>query len=49
LPGAGLFECEAAIPNAFPEKCDIEVRGFTSAGTAVLSAQLQMILIKNPD
>jgi hypothetical protein len=47
--GASLFECEAAIPNAFPEKCDIEVRGFTSAGTAVLSAQLQMMLIKNPD
>jgi len=47
--GASLFECEAAIPNAFPEKCDIEVRGFTSAGTAVLSAQLQVMLIKNPD
>jgi len=46
-PGAGLYECEAAIPNAFPEKCDIEVRGFTSAGTAVLGAQLQMMLIKN--
>jgi hypothetical protein len=46
-PGSGLYECEAAIPNAFPEKCDIEVRAFTSAGTAVVSAQLQMMLIKN--
>jgi hypothetical protein len=46
-PGAGLYECEAAIPNAFPAQCDIEVRGFTSAGTAVLGAQLQMMLIKN--
>lgn len=46
-PGSGLYECEAAIPNAFPEKCDIEVRAFTSVGTAVVSAQLQMMLIKN--
>jgi len=48
-PGSGLFECEAAVPSAVPEKADIEVRAFTSAGTAVVSAQLQIVLVKtNP-
>jgi hypothetical protein len=45
--GSALFECEAAFPNPFPEKCDIDVRAFTSAGTAVVSTQLQIVLIKN--
>jgi hypothetical protein len=47
IPGNGIYECEAAYPLPIPEKADLDVRAIASAGTSVVSTQLQMILVKN--
>lgn len=47
LPGNGIYECEAAYPLPLPEKSDLDVLSLTSADTAYVSTQLQMILVKN--
>jgi hypothetical protein len=47
LPGTGIYECEAAYPLPLPEKSDLDILSLTSADTAYVSTQLQMVLIKN--
>jgi hypothetical protein len=49
LPGNGIYECEAAFPLPLPEKTDIEVMALTTADSAYVSTQLQMVLIKDAD
>jgi hypothetical protein len=46
LPGNGIYECEAAFPLPLPEKTDIEVMSLTTADSAYVSTQLQLVLIK---
>jgi hypothetical protein len=47
LPGNGIYECEAAYPLQLPEKADLEILSLTSADSAYVSTQLQMVIIKN--
>jgi hypothetical protein len=47
IQGNGIYECAAAYPIAIPEKSDIDIWGYASSGTALVSSQLQMMLIKN--
>jgi hypothetical protein len=47
IPGTGAFTCEADYPFPVTEKSDIDFRSTVSAGSANVSAQLQMVLIKN--
>jgi hypothetical protein len=49
IAGNDIYECEAAFPLALPEKTDLEIMSLASAGSAYVSTQLQMILIKNAD
>jgi hypothetical protein len=46
LPGNGIYECEAAFPLPLPEKTDLEIMSLTSADSAYVSTQLQIVLIK---
>jgi hypothetical protein len=47
LPGNGIYECEAAYPLPLPEKSDLDILSLTSADTAYVSTQLQIILVRN--
>jgi hypothetical protein len=47
LPGNGIYECEAAYPLQLPEKADLEILSLTSADSAYVSTQLQMVKISN--
>ena len=47
LPGNGVYECEAAYPLPLPEKTDLEILSLTSADSAYVSTQLQMVRIAN--
>ena len=47
IPGTGAFSCEADYPFPVTEKADIEMRGVTYSGSANMSGQLQMVIIKN--
>lgn len=47
IQGNGIYECAAAYPIAIPEKSDIDIWGYASSGTALVSSQLQLMLIKN--
>ena len=47
IPGTGAFSCEADYPFPVYEKSDIDFRGVTYSGSANMSAQLQMVVIKN--
>jgi hypothetical protein len=47
IPGTGAFTCEADYPSPVTEKSDIDFRGVTYSGTANMSAQLQMVVIKS--
>jgi len=47
LPGTGIYECESAYPLPLPEKSDLDILSLTSADTAYVSTQLQIILVKN--
>jgi hypothetical protein len=47
IPGNGIYECAAAYPIAIPEKSDLDIWGYASGGTALVSSQLQIVLIKN--
>lgn len=46
IAGNDIYECEAAFPLPLPEKTDLEVMSLASAGSAYVSTQLQMVLIK---
>ena len=46
IQGNGIYECAAAYPIAIPEKSDIDIWGYASGGTALVSSQLQIVLIK---
>jgi hypothetical protein len=47
IQGSGIYECKAAYPIAIPEKADIDIWGYASDGTASVTSQLQIILVKN--
>jgi hypothetical protein len=47
IPGNGIYECEAAYPLPLPAKADFEVVALTTAGSAYVTTQLQIILVKN--
>jgi hypothetical protein len=47
LAGNGIYECEAAYPLPLPEKTDLEILSLTSADSAYVSTQLQMVRIAN--
>jgi hypothetical protein len=47
IQGNGIYECAAAYPIAIPEKSDLDIWGYASGGTALVSSQLQILLIKN--
>jgi hypothetical protein len=47
IAASGIYECVAAYPLPIPEKADIEILAATSDGTASVSTQLQIILIRN--
>lgn len=47
IPGTGAFTCEADYPFPVYEKSDIDFRGVALAGSSNMSAQLQMVSIKN--
>ena len=47
IAGSGIYECMAVYPLPVPEKADIDVLAATSDGTASVSSQLQIVLIKN--
>ena len=46
IPGNGAFTCEADYPFPLTAKSDIEMRGVTYSGSANMSGQLQMVIIK---
>lgn len=46
IPGTGAFTCEADYPFPVPEKSDIDFRAVALAGASNVSAQLQMVVIK---
>jgi hypothetical protein len=47
LAASGIYECMAVYPLPVPEKSDIDVLAATSDGTASVSSQLQIVLVKN--
>ena len=47
IAASGIYECKAAYPLPIPEKADLEVLAATSDGSASVSTQLQIILVKN--
>jgi hypothetical protein len=47
IAASGIYECVAAYPLPIPEKADLEILAATSDGTASVSTQLQLMLIKN--
>jgi len=47
IPGTGAFTCEADYPFPVTEKSDIDFRAYPTAGSANVSAQLQMVVIQN--
>jgi len=47
IPASGIYECKAAYPLPIPEKADLEILAATSDGSASVSTQLQIVLIKN--
>jgi len=47
IPASGIYECKAAYPLPIPEKADLEILAATSDGSASVSTQLQLMLIKN--
>jgi hypothetical protein len=47
LPGSGIYECEAAYPLQVPEKADLDILAATSVESAVVSTQLQIVLVAN--
>jgi hypothetical protein len=47
IPANGIYECESAYPVALPEKADLDIVALTTAGTAYVTTQLQIILVKN--
>ena len=47
IPGTGAFSCEADYPFPVTEKSDVDFRGVALAGSSNMSAQLQMVIIKN--
>jgi hypothetical protein len=47
IAASGIYECMAVYPLPVPEKSDIDVLAATSEGTASVSSQLQMVLIRN--
>ena len=49
IPGTGVFSCEADYPFPVTEKSDIDFRAIALAGTANVSAQLQMVIVANND
>jgi hypothetical protein len=49
IPASGIYECKAAYPLPIPEKADLEILAATSDGSASVSTQLQLVLVKtNP-
>ena len=46
IAASGTYECNAAYPLPVPEKSDIDVLAATSDGTASVSSQLQIVLVK---
>ena len=46
IAASGIYECNAAYPLPVPEKSDIDVLAATSDGTASVSSQLQIVLVK---
>ena len=46
IAASGVYECVAVYPLAVPEKADIDVQAATSDGTAAVSSQLQIVLVK---
>jgi hypothetical protein len=46
IPASGIYECKAAYPLPIPEKADLEILTATSDGSASVSTQLQIVLIK---
>jgi hypothetical protein len=46
IPASGIYECVAAYPLPIPEKADLEILAATSDGSASVSTQLQIILVK---
>jgi hypothetical protein len=46
IPASGIYECKAAYPLPIPEKADLEILVATSDGSASVSTQLQIVLIK---
>jgi hypothetical protein len=47
IAASGIYECKAAYPLPIPEKADLEILAATSDGSASVSTQLQLMLIKN--
>jgi hypothetical protein len=47
IAASGIYECTAVYPLPVPEKSDIDVLAATSDGTASVSSQLQIVLVKN--
>jgi len=47
IAGSGIYECMTVYPLPIPEKADIDVLAATSDGTASVSSQFQIVLIKN--
>jgi hypothetical protein len=47
IAASGIYECKAAYPLPIPEKADLDILAATSDGSASVSTQLQMVLIKN--
>jgi hypothetical protein len=46
IAASGIYECKAAYPLPIPEKADLEILAATSDGSASVSTQLQIILVK---
>jgi hypothetical protein len=49
IPATGAFTCEADYPFPVTAKSDIDFRGVAFAGSSNMSAQLQMVVIKDAD
>jgi len=47
IAASGIYECKAAYPLPIPEKADLDILAATSDGSASVSTQLQIILVKN--
>jgi len=46
IAASGIYECKAAYPLPIPEKADLEILAATSDGSASVSTQLQITLVK---